>query len=171
MTRCTLLLAGAVVTGVAATFWLCLNTSPSVPLGLYWKTRVPTPLRRGTLVVLPVPERLQAWHSARQPLLKPVAAIAGDRVCWIDRTLYVWGVDYGPVLSEAHGLLLPQREGCLIVPPGEVFLASREPRSLDARYFSTVPIGTLTARAIPVVTWERAPHGVDTVCPPQSRQL
>jgi type IV secretory pathway protease TraF len=49
--------------------------------------------------------------------------------------------------------LLPHLEGCTIVADGEVVLASTAPRSLDARYFGLTRVATLTARAVPLLTW------------------
>jgi type IV secretory pathway protease TraF len=140
-----------VLAAVAGTRWVRVNVSPSVPYGLYLLTALPAPLPRGTLVVLPVPPTLRRWQTL--PLLKPVAAVAGDTVCLSEEGLWMEGVGYGPVYREAHGVPLPVWRGCLVVPPGELFLASQEPRSLDSRYFSTVPVAKLTAQAIPLVTW------------------
>ena len=43
--------------------------------------------------------------------------------------------------------------GCLTVQPGEVFLASQTPRSLDGRYFGMTRIRDLTAQAVPLWIW------------------
>ena len=87
------------------------------------------------------------------PVLKPVAAVADDEVCVQERTLWVAGVSYGPVYAAAQGKVLPQLAGCQVVPEGAVFLASQEPRSLDGRYWGMTPVVTLTARAVPLLTW------------------
>jgi type IV secretory pathway protease TraF len=114
----------------------------------------------GTLVVLPVPVSMRPWHSRWLPLLKPVAAVAGDQVCAEGIFLLVrskvgdeW---YAEVYREAHGHRLPQllADGaCLTVEDGTVFLASKTRRSLDGRYFGLTPIATLTAVARPLLTW------------------
>src|ERR1051326_2456827 len=102
-TRSALLLSACVLAAVMGTRWVRLNVSPSVPLGLYRLTSLPTPLRQGMLVVLPVPSTVQHWHSAWLPLLKPVAAVAGEEVC--DRWGHLWvaGIWYGPIYPEAAG--------------------------------------------------------------------
>jgi type IV secretory pathway protease TraF len=104
-------------------------------------------------VVLPVPARVQAWQSRWVPLLKPVAAVAGEQVCIEQRWLQIQGTWVGPVLHEAHGMALPQWRGCHIVQEGDVFLASAVPNSLDSRYFGPVPITSLTGQATPLFTW------------------
>ena len=159
-TRSSLVLCGLVLAAVVSTQWVRLNVSPSVPLGLYRLTAVPTPVEHGMLVVWPVPASVQHVWSRWVPLLKPVAGIAGDVVCVWGATLWVWtdtaGADpawYGPVWREAHGTLLPQWTGCQVIPEGQVLLASRLPTSMDGRYFGPTPIADLTAQAVPLLTW------------------
>ena len=151
--RSSLVLGVLVLAAVVSTRWVRVNVSPSAPLGLYRLAAVVPPLTRGTLVVLPVPPAVQRWHRASLPLLKPVAAVAGDVVCVEDDRLQIAGVDYGPVVAEAHGKPLPHIAGCQQVPEGQVFLASQAPNSLDGRYFGMTPVATLTARAVPGWTW------------------
>ena len=158
--RSGLVLGGLVLAAVLSTRWVRLNLSPSVPVGVYRLAAVTPPLTPGTLVVLPVPASVQAWHSAWVPLLKPVAGVAGDVVCVWGHALWVWGqtagaepTGYGMVWLVQEGKALPQIEGCLLVQEGTVFLASAAPNSLDSRYFRAVPISTLTAQAFPLLTW------------------
>ena len=161
--RSTRVLAGLVLAAVLSTRWVRLNVSGSLPYGLYRLAPIPHPLARGTVVLLPVPESVQHVWSRWTPLLKPVAAVAGDEVCSTEGRLFINGEDYGPILRTAHGTHLPHMlQGCFVVQEGEVFLASHVGHSLDSRYFSCVRIGDLTAHAIPVLTWHEAggiPHG------------
>src|SRR5215831_12613621 len=149
----SLVLGVLVLAAVVSTRWVRVNVSPSTPLGLYRLAAVAPPLARGTLVVLPVPPAVQRWHSAWLPLLKPIAALPGDLVCTSEAGLWIEGQAYGPVYSEAGGAPLPRLQGCVRVPAGAVFLASPAPRSLDGRYFGVTAIATLTAQAVPVLTW------------------
>jgi conjugative transfer signal peptidase TraF len=155
--RSTLVLGVCVLVAVVSTRWVRLNVSGSVPYGLYRLSAVPSALTPGMLVVLPVPASVQPWHSRWLPLLKPVAATAGQDVCVQEDTLWIGGQSYGPVRHEAHGRRVPHIEGCATVEPGMVFLASHAPASLDGRYFGSTPVSTLTARALPVLTWEARP--------------
>lgn len=131
-----------------------VNVSPSLPYGLYRYQPLTLPVARGTLVLLPLPARMQPWHS-RTTLLKPVAAVAGDTVCVEHATLAILGHSYGPVYAyDQRGASLPHlTDGCFAVPEGQVFLASPAPRSLDSRYFSSVAVADLTAQATPLMTW------------------
>jgi type IV secretory pathway protease TraF len=149
----SLVLGGLVLAAVVSTRWVRLNLSPSVPRGVYRLASISPPLARGTLVVLPVPAAVRPWHSRWAPLLKPVAAVAGDEVCTWEAGLWVQGQWYGPVYQEAGGAPLPRLRGCLRLEPGEVFLASQAPRSLDGRYFCPTPVAALTAQALPLLTW------------------
>jgi type IV secretory pathway protease TraF len=136
--------------------WVRLNISPSVPYGLYRLRAVPPVLHRGDLVVLPVPASVRPWQSRWLPLLKPVAAIAGDVVCRLEQVLFVNGMFYGLIWQDAQGLPLPQfldEETCVTITEDELFLASPVRRSLDSRYFGPVLVSALTAQAIPLWTW------------------
>jgi type IV secretory pathway protease TraF len=153
LTRGTVVLGTLVASLLLSTPWVRLNVSPSSPRGLYRLAAVTLPLVHGTLVVLPVPVSVQPWHSPWMPLLKPVAAVAGDEVCVEDGALWIQGQAYGPVYDEAHDMALPHLTGCHTVAEGEVFLASDAPKSLDSRYFSSVPVSRLTNQAFPLLTW------------------
>ena len=149
--RSSLVLGVLVLAAVVSTRWIRCNVSPSVPYGLYLLRPVQASLARGTLVLLPVPASVRPWQW--RPLLKPVAAVAGDEVCVHASGLWIAGHWYGEVYGEAHGKVLPHQGGCEVVPEGSVFLASTQPKSLDGRYFGMTPISTLTARAVPLWTW------------------
>ena len=149
----SLVLGVLVLAAVVGTRWVRLNLSPSVPLGLYRLTAVPEVLTRGMLVLLPVPASVQPWLSPWRPLLKPIAGLPDDRACNVADALVIEGVSYGPIYRDAHGRALPSWQGCLTVQPGEVFLASQTPRSLDGRYFGMTRIRDLTAQAVPLWIW------------------
>lgn len=133
--------------------WFRFNVEPSVPRGVYRLHAIRAPLTRGMLVVLPVPESVQRWHARWVPLLKPIAAVAGEVVCVDDDGLHIGMEAYGRVYTEAGGEHLPHMTGCLTVGDGEVFVASKTYRSLDSRYFGPVKIADLAAWATPVLVW------------------
>jgi type IV secretory pathway protease TraF len=136
------------------TRWCRLNVEPSVPRGLYRLHAVPETLERGHLVVLPVPEALWPWHSRWVPLLKPVAGIGGDRVCYDGQAVWVGQAVYGGVVPQLRQAF-PLRDGaCYPIPQGWIFLASPQPRSIDSRYLGPVPQEAVTAVATPVWVWE-----------------
>lgn len=135
------------------------NASASAPVGLYriQPERDP-PL--GTLVAVAPPQRLGRWMAVRGylgenvPLLKHVAAKAGQRVCRIGNVV---SVD-GPLVAVARtrdrlGRPLPVWRGCRTLGAGELLLLNPAHNdSLDGRYFGPLPTATVLGRAIPILT-------------------
>jgi hypothetical protein len=75
---------------------LRINISKSIPLGLYWQSRLPPTIERGHIAVMHI-------EGASLALAKRVAAIAGDRVCWQGDVLLIRGINYGPVYDAWRG--------------------------------------------------------------------
>src|SRR5690606_5498594 len=109
----------------------------------------------GALVAVTPPERLARWLSARGylpkglPLLKHVAARAGQRVC---RSGNVVSVDARRVTiaraRDGRGRPLPVWQGCRTLQPGELLLLNPAvPDSLDSRYFGPLPASAVIGRA------------------------
>ena len=142
---------------------LIWNASASVPIGFY-AVSPPGVLHIGELVVVTPPEPLAGFLAGRGylpkgvPLLKHVAALSGQTVCRVGRTITVDGAGMGEALDRyRRGRALPAWRGCRRIAPDEVFLMNRRPAdSLDGRYFGPLPITTITARADPLWT-EAAP--------------
>src|SRR5712691_8893897 len=142
---------------------LLLNLTPSVPRGLYLVTPCPT-VTRGMLVVVPPPAAVAAllvargYLGARTPLLKPVAAVAGDRVCVDEESVVIQGVWRAPVATrDRRGRPLPRWRGCVTLGADEVFLLSTwHAHSFDSRYFGPVGVRQLLGVAAPVVLWDGA---------------
>ena len=154
ISKSTLVLSLVMVSAVVSTHWVRLNLSSSMPYGLYRLKPVPALLTHGLLVIVPVPDSVSPWHTAWVPLLKTISGLPGDTVCHHEHILYVNSVDFGPLYNEAHGHLLPHiGEGCFVVPVERVFLANPTKKSLDGRYFGLTPIASLTAQAVPLLTW------------------
>ena len=146
--RSSLVLGVLVLTAVVSTRWVRLNLSPSLPVGLYRLTAVPAEVTRGTLVVLPVPASVQHVWSSWVPLLKPVAGVPGDVVCYAQEArLRSMGAIMARSPWRPTARPLPHLDaGCQPVPEGMVFLASQAPKSLDGRYLGMTPVATLTAQ-------------------------
>ena len=139
---------------LACTPWLAVNFTGSAPRGLWRKTALPSVVTRGMWVTMAPPPSMLLWAPWWIPLLKPVAAVAGERVCVEAETLWILGRNYGRVYTQANGQPLPHlQEGCYVVAEGQVFLASQAAKSLDSRYFGPVAIADLMAEAFPVWTW------------------
>ncbi|NMN06465.1 MULTISPECIES: S26 family signal peptidase [unclassified Novosphingobium] len=141
---------------------LVWNASPSVPTGLYWISP-PTRLVPGQRLVVrmsPPWARLMAQRGylpAGVPLLKPLAAATGTRVCRIGQTITI----AGHVVAEARardrvGRALPVWSGCFRLAPDQLFLlAPARADSVDSRYFGAVSRRAVLGVAHPVWTDER----------------
>jgi conjugative transfer signal peptidase TraF len=150
------------------------NASASAPIGLYRIQPDNDPPVR-TLVAVTPPKRLARWLADRGylpegvPLLKHVAAKAGQRVCRIGTVV---SVDARPVASararDGRGRPLPVWRGCRTLKPGEIFLLNPSvPESLDGRYFGPLPASAVIGRATPLHL--RAPS--QTPSTPEAKEI
>jgi conjugative transfer signal peptidase TraF len=138
-------------------FGLRINTSPSLPVGIY----VVTSDSGANLAEFCPAEPFAALSLVRgyrdpgacrdggAPLLKPVVAKAGDLVELSSRGISVNGVllaNTAPLPKDTKGRRLePWRFGCFRVAPGTVWVASSyHSRSFDSRYFG--PVDTTAIR-------------------------
>ncbi|MEW5997902.1 MAG: conjugal transfer protein [Proteobacteria bacterium SG_bin5] len=135
------------------------NASASAPLGLYRIEPDSDPVVNALVAVAP-PAPLARWMTERGylgedvPLLKHVAAKAGQRVCRIGVTV---SVDTRPVAvaltRDRLGRPLPVWRGCRTLAAGEMLLLNPDhPDSLDGRYFGPLDASAVLGRAIPILT-------------------
>ncbi|MFT9222761.1 S26 family signal peptidase [Gluconobacter oxydans] len=133
------------------------NETASVPVGLY-RIQPTVPVRVGDIVALRLPEREATLLATRGylpfgvPLLKPVAALAGQSVCRIGVHVTIDGKAAGDAKTVDHrGRKLPVWQGCQHLGPGQMFVMNAAvPTSLDGRYFGVLPMDTVIGRAVPV---------------------
>ncbi len=151
-----ILLASAALPPAPRLIW---NASASAPIGLYGVT--PSALvGPGDMVIARVPERYRQMAAARRylplnvPLVKGVAAYAGDEVCALDRQIFING---RPVaerrLADAHGRAMPGWSGCIRLRGRELFLLMDNPASFDGRYFGVTEGGDVIGKA--TLLWAR----------------
>ncbi|CAM8753320.1 Peptidase [Burkholderia pseudomallei] len=172
--RVRLVLAGLSICGFAALAWasfvsplprLTFNPSDSVAVGWYrvdpFDRRtgsLPRPLSVGSIVLVPPPAEAAALAAQRGylpmgiPLLKPIAAVAPQKVCIVGRGVRIDGARVATVLSADHlGRPLPSWQQCRRLRPGELFLLSTtNPASFDSRYFGPVRASAVLGVAHPV---------------------
>ena len=137
--------------------WLVWNASASVPIGLYAVDTI-MDAHTGDLVVVRPPEPLARFlaDGGYLPrgvlLLKHVAAVAGETVCRIGRSVTVDAIEIGEARErDGHGRALPVWQGCHVIANGDVFLMNlRSADSLDGRYFGPLPAASIVGRAIPL---------------------
>jgi conjugative transfer signal peptidase TraF len=132
-----------------------INFTPSIPRGLYWVSHGTTP-QRGDLVAFSIPARVSELVYERgyvprsiRLLVKPVAALGGDRVCIRDHQLMINGEAVGHVLDvDREGRPMPQYSACDALPAGTLFVATSHDNSFDSRNFGPIELlevrGTLS---------------------------
>ena len=86
------------------------------------------------------------------PLLKHVAALAGQTVCRIGRSVTVDAIEMGEAHErDSRNRALPVWQGCRVIATGDVFLMNPQSTdSLDGRYFGPLPAASVVGRAIPL---------------------
>ena len=136
--------------------WLVWNASASVPIGLYAVARI-TGVHAGDLVVVRPPEPLARFlaDGGYLPrgvlLLKHVAAVAGQTICRIGRSVTVDAIEMGEAHErDSRNRALPVWQGCRVSGRGEVFPMNRGPptRSTDAISGRRSPPRSSVARSL-----------------------
>jgi conjugative transfer signal peptidase TraF len=156
--------------GLAALAWasfvsplprLTYNPSDSVAVGWYRidpHTRGRDAPHVGSLVLVPPPADAAVLAARRGylprgvPLLKPVAAIAPQRVCVLGGSVRIGGVPVATLLrADGRGRPLRAWAVCRRLRPGELFLlGTTNPASFDSRYFGPVKASAVLGIAHPV---------------------
>jgi conjugative transfer signal peptidase TraF len=134
------------------------NASTSAPIGFYW--RVAGRPSRGDLALARVPIWVRRLAAERRylplnvPIVKRVAAIAGDVVCASGDAVSIDGrVVVHRLASDRMGRPLPQWEGCETLGAGEFFLLMADvPDSFDGRYFGVTERRDIIGRLVPLWT-------------------
>jgi len=156
--------AGITLVGLTIAFppapRLVWNASASAPIGLYAVTPGAT-VEPGDMVIarVPDPSRMMAaerrYIPANVPLVKRVAAAAGDEVCALGREIFVngtWVVERRA--SDAKGRPMPWWRGCVHLRGRQLFLLmSDSPGSFDGRYFGVTDGNLVVGKAR--LLWER----------------
>lgn len=136
--------------------WILVNESPSVPTGLYVRSR--SPLQVGAIVAVRPPPAARAYLTALGAgpdarLLKRVAAMAEARVC---RRGDVLAWPRGTARVRRHDRLgrpLPAWRGCRLLAADEVLVMGDTPTSFDGRYFGPVNTHDIDGVYAEVVRW------------------
>jgi conjugative transfer signal peptidase TraF len=138
---------------------LVWNATASAPIGLY-RVLPEKELRRGDLVLVKPPDWVQRFASARHylpahiPLVKRVAALAGQTICARNDAVLIDGAHVATRLrTDSLGRNLPAWHGCRILDGNEVFLLMKDVRtSFDGRYFGVVSASSVIGRLQPLWT-------------------
>jgi conjugative transfer signal peptidase TraF len=127
--------------------FVLVNGTASEPPGLYARA-MGEPIRPGSLVAFMAPPAAYPYVAQRMPFLqstpiiKAVAAVAGDQVCTAGGVLTVNGVQLAQIRQrDSQGYVLPHWIACRPLRPGELFVFSnRVPTSFDSRYYGPIAV-------------------------------
>lgn len=119
-----------------------VNESPSLPRGLYLR-RPGASVAVGAVVVAPQPPLALPYLAGlgmppEVRLIKRVAAVQGDLVCYEDGRVRTPSRTVALLDRDRRGVALPAWEECRPLGAGEVFLLGDTPSSFDSRYFGPV---------------------------------
>ena len=147
---------------------LRVNESPSLPVGVWHLSPLRDEVRRDDVVSFCPPDTW-VFREAQQrgylgsglceggyePLLKPIAAVEGDRITRDEHGISVNGrqiANSKNIASDGSGRpLAGNRANDVIVAKGEVWvISSYNPLSFDSRYFGPVPVSKIEGLARPV---------------------
>lgn len=143
---------------------LLWNDSASMAVGFY-SVSAPAVPRVGDIVIARAPASARRLAAARHylpfgvPLVKRVAAIAGDRVCAAQDRILIDGRTVARRRAyDPSGRPMPWWSGCSDLGPGELLLLSaRGADSFDGRYFGATRATELIGRAR--LLWARPANG------------
>ncbi|MBV9152346.1 MAG: conjugative transfer signal peptidase TraF [Alphaproteobacteria bacterium] len=148
-----------------------INTTSSMPRGVWRVASAPARLARGMIVIACQPAGAIAQTALRrgyvdpgtcasglEPLLKPIAAVAGDVVQITAMGILVNGFllprSTGLLHDSAGRSLQPAPPGKYEVGPRQVWLVAPMAASFDSRYFGAVPVSAIQGIARPVWVFE-----------------
>jgi conjugative transfer signal peptidase TraF len=139
---------------------IAYNASASAPLGWYWVRTVASP-QVGDYVLATLPSDAaglaarRGYLPAGLPVLKQVAAVAGQYVCAHGDAVLIDGAMSVHVLrSDRFGRPLPAWNQCRRLIDGELFvLNTSNAASFDSRYFGPVSAFAVRGQAISLWTW------------------
>ncbi len=153
---------------------LAVNTTESMPIGVYTIAPLAKPVASGDIVSACPP--LAAAVLARQrdyllrgdcgggvvPMLKIVLATAGDSVVMETRKLTVNGRAVSrsalSTFDSKHRPLQHLPLGTYKIPSGYIWLWSPHPRSWDSRYYGLVPVANVRGTASLVLPFGPWPY-------------
>lgn len=153
---CALLAIAALLasTVVRPAVRLVYNASDSAPRGIYFVEQA-IELRVGDYVIARLPETSAALAAERGylprsvPVLKQIAAIAGQGVCVRDGVVNIDGSAVARALDlDGQRRELHAWNGCRVLQSQEVFVLNlRSPASFDSRYFGPLDVSFVRGRA------------------------
>ena len=140
---------------------IVINTSPSVPSGLYLRSTAAPAI--GQIIDFRIPQSARNYIETRTGqngedwfILKPIAAGPGDRVDTTGELLLINGRQIAPMppTNDAGGRSLPVWRDDRVLRSDEFFVFSaRIPNSFDSRCYGPIERGQIESVRQPLLTW------------------
>lgn len=161
-------ITAGIVTVLGYTAGLRINTTGSIPVGLYRINHAP--VEKGQYVMFCPPDRPVFREAQKRgyigagfcpggygDMMKKILATKGDQVSYAADGVRVNNVLVPfskPLEADPSGRVLPKLEGTVRLQDGEYLLMTDRSRvSFDARYFGVVTASQIQAVLQPVITW------------------
>lgn len=135
-----------------------INTSPSIPLGIY--KSVDTTLKPSTIILFHPPESVKNldrhWLRNNQIIMKPIVATEGDFCCISENNVEINGNFYGEIQKfDSEKLPLPSLNFCRSLKPHEIWVGSNHiENSFDSRYFGPIFEKEIIATVTPLIIFD-----------------
>ena len=160
MRRC-LVVGGVILAVMTGRYWLpCVVVyapSNSMPKGWYVRAFLQRAVQVGDIVVLDAPSSVQAALPPELPrarLLKQIAGVPGEPVCWMAEGMWVWHPANAVTYLRHPAIHVPPHPSeCHVLRTEELLVVGQHPRSLDSRYIGTVDARLVQFRVWPLWTW------------------
>lgn len=164
----TVSLTAAIVAGLCYAAGLRVNTTGSIPVGLYRLSH--EPVEKGQYVMFCPPDRPLFREAQKRgyigagfcpgglgDMMKKILAAKGDQVTFTPEGVKVNDVLVPfskPLNTDPSGRTLPRLTGAVSLREGEFLLMTdRSRESFDARYFGIVTASQIQGGLKPVITW------------------
>jgi conjugative transfer signal peptidase TraF len=140
---------------------IVINTSPSVPSGLYLRSTVAPAV--GRIIDFRIPQAARNYIKTRTGqngedwyILKPIVAGPGDRIDTTGEWLLINGLQIAPMppTNDTGGRSLPiWRDTCVLGPDEFFVFSNRIPNSFDSRCYGPIRRQQIEAVRAPLLTW------------------
>lgn len=164
------ILLGSVIFAKFSPITLAINTTRSMPVGLYLKDNAysKNEIRVGAQVSVfgvqdPLWAKGRGYQGYKQRLLKVIKGLPGQWIVPAENSIFICLSDIlneqcvkaGVILKEdSKGLeLQPAFTSATVIPPNFFYAYAEHPNSYDSRYFGLVSIGNIEATMTPLVVF------------------
>jgi type IV secretory pathway protease TraF len=134
--------------------YITVTPTPSLPPGFYRNLERGEHFPVGTIVKFTPPDAVVPTMPAGiHYVMKKVAAVPGDGVCWSADVMVINNSERIPRHPD-HGLTAGL-EGCQVLQANELIVVGTHPKSVDSRDWGPLDQRRITHRLKPLWTWSQ----------------